>query len=207
MIIAVEKYDVMAPLPSGVDSEHRWAQVACLYWRFHKTVEEIAEITGYCLGTVKAYVRKYQELEKMYDDYFNFDAPKKTKRVRKPLAVFDDGYDLPEVLDCPGLYLVGSVYIDPHTKKIFYWIKVGMSATSLAKRLKGYRSENPMIWIADYMYVDLDNVYEMEHDCHIALSDVAYGIARNTEEWFIVDEDTYFEICEKGFHYFYDYKD
>lgn len=207
MIVAVEKYDVMSHLPIEAGSELRWAQVACLYWRFHKDVAEIAKITGYCTGTVKSYVRKYQELEKYYDDYFNFDAPKKTKQVRKPLAVFDDGYNIPEVLDCSGIYLVGSTYIDPYTKKIYYWIKVGMSSTSLAKRLRGYRSENPMVWIADVMYVDTDNVGAMEHECHIALSDIAYGIARNTDEWFIVDEDTYFEICEKGFHYFFEYED
>ena len=207
MIVMIEKYDVMAHLPIEADSEHRWAQVACLYWRFHKNVNEISEITGYAVSTVKNYVRKYQELEKFYDDYFNFDAPKKTKRVRTPLAIFDDGYETPEISDCSGLYLVGSTYVDPHTKKFYYWIKVGMSATSLAKRLRSYHSENPMVWIADVMYVDTDNVYEMEHECHIALSEIAHNIARNTEEWFLVDEETYFEICNKGFHYFYNYED
>lgn len=207
MIITVEKYDVMAPLPADIDSSHRWAQVACLYWRFNKTIAEISEITGYAMSTVKNYVNKYQELEKYYDDYFNFDAPKKIKRVRTPLAIFNDGYEPPELLDCAGLYLVGSIYADPHTKKLYYWIKVGMSATSLAKRVKNYRTENPMVWVADVLYVDVDNVCEMEMECHITLSDVAYGIARNTQEWFIVDEETYFEICEKGFHYFFTYED
>lgn len=203
MIVCIKKYDVMTHLPVEADFEHRWAQVACLYWRFHKDVDEIAKITGYCTSTVKNYVRKYQELEKFYDDYFNFDAPKKTKVVRKPLAVFDDGYALPEIPEGSGLYLVGSVYIDPHTKQIYYWIKVGMSAAGLDKRLRGYRTENPMVWIADTMEVDIEDVYRMEQECHIMLSDVAYGIARNTDEWFIVDEKTYFEICEKGFEYFY----
>ena len=207
MVVIVEKYDVMNTLPVDADFEHRWAQVACLYWRFHKDIDEIATITGYAISTVKNYVRKYQELEKRYDDYFNFDAPKKTKYVRTPLKVFDDGYEIPEAPNGSGLYLVGSVHANPETSELYYWIKTGMSATSVAKRLRSYRTENPMVWIADTLSVDVDNVYEMETACHIALSDVAYGIARNTEEWFIVDRETYFEICKKGFHYFFDYQD
>lgn len=202
MLVAVEKHDIMSRLPAD-KSEIRWAQVACLYWRFHKNITEIANITGYATSTVRNYVNKYQELEKFYDDYFNFDAPKKMKAVRTPLEIFDDGYTVPEIPEGSGLYLVGSVYIDPRTKRIYYWIKVGMSSVSLDKRLKSYRSENPMVWIADTMEVDVDDVGRMEHECHIMLSDVAYGIARNTEEWFIVDENTYFEICNKGFEYFY----
>lgn len=202
MIITIEKYDVMSHLPSTADSEHRWAQVACLYWKFHKDVNEISQITGYAVSTVKNYVRKYQELERFYDDYFNFDTPNKTRIVRTPLNTFDDGYPTPHVPEECGLYLVGSTYINPFSKQTYYWIKVGMS-TNLVKRLRSYRTENPMVWIADTMAVDKEDVYSMERECHIILSDVAYGIARNTDEWFIVDEKTYFEICDKGFRYFY----
>lgn len=205
MVIVVEKYDIMSRIPSD-KTEQRWAQVACLYWKFHKNAPEIAEITGYSLGTVKNYIHKYQELEDRYDDYFNFDAPKLTKRVRTPLATFEDGYNSPEVPDESGLYLVGSTYIDPFTKKIYYWVKVGMSIASLSKRIKGYHTENPMVWIADILPVDdPETVVAMENECHIALSEVAYGVAKDTVEWFIVDEATYFEICEKGFHYFFQY--
>lgn len=206
MIIYVEKHDVMSRLPNDTDSEMRWAQVACLYWRFHKTEKEIAEITGYTLSTVKSYIYKYQSLEEYYDDFFNFDTPKKTKRVRTPLKTFDDGYPVREIPTESGLYLVGSVYINPYTKRIYYWIKVGLS-TNLRKRLKGYRSENPMVWIADILEMGDDLIGTMEHECHIALSDVAQGIAPNTDEWFIVDEETYFDICNKGFKYFFTFKD
>ena len=204
MIVYIEKYDIMSRIPS-TETEHRWAQVACLYWRFHKTIGEIAKITGYCHSTVKSYVRKYQELEKFYDDYFNFDAPKKTKKVKNSLKSFDDGYPIREIPASCGLYLVGSTYIDPYTKRIFYWIKVGMSS-NLEKRLRGYRSENPMVWIADILETDPNDVGRMEIECHVMLSEIAYGVCRNTEEWFIVDEKTYLKICEEGFNYFYENK-
>ncbi len=67
MVIVVEKYDIMSRIPSD-KTEQRWAQVACLYWKFHKNAPEIAEITGYSLATVKNYIHKYQELEDRYDD-------------------------------------------------------------------------------------------------------------------------------------------
>jgi len=197
----VKKYNIMTRIPAK-ETKIRWAQVACLYWKFHKTEKEIAEITGYTLGTVKGYITKYRELEKFYDDYFNTDAPSKVEYVRTPLPTFKDKYEhlCPEE-EC-GLYLVGSTYFDPLTMELYYWIKVGMS-TNLKKRIKNYHTENPMIFVADLMECDSFNVYDMEHDCHIALSDVAYGIAQDTVEWFIVDRETYLEICKKGFRYFF----
>lgn len=205
MVVAIKKCDIMACLVAE-PSEVRWSQVACLYWRFHKTEQEIADITGYALKTVKSYVNKYHALEKYYDKYFNFDAPEQTKQVRKPLPTFNDKYPEKEIPKECGLYLIGSVYTDPHTKEVYYWIKVGMS-TNLYNRIKQYRSHNPMVWVSDLLLVDIDFVYKMESECHIALSDVAFGLAKDTEEWFIVDRDTYLEICESGFHYFYNYED
>lgn len=202
MLIYINKYNIFENDTSApLDVRH--AQVACLYWRFHKSVEEIALITGYAKSTVKNYISKYQELEEMYDAYFNADAPKAEKYVRTPLPIFTDGYNAHPVESDSGLYLIGSTYFDPkHPDRLYYWIKVGLSS-NLEKRIKGYRSHNPMVWVADTITFDVMEMGQMEQYCHIMLSDIAYGIARDTEEWFIVTAEQYNEICSKGFSYFF----
>lgn len=122
------------------------------------------------------------------------------------LPVFTDEYDHPTPLDESGLYLIGDVKANPYTGKMLYIIKVGRSK-NLEKRINQYYTENPLPWFADFLEADVDNYISMERDCHAMLKRVAYAKADRTDEWFFVDKDTYLEICEKGFHYFFTYKD
>jgi len=200
MIVEHEKYNIMEPISWPTEIAH--AQVACLYWKLNKSIDEITEITIYAKSTVKGYVDKYHHLVDRYDDYFNPQYPKFKTYERTPLPVFHDNYHHVRPDEDCGLYLVGSTHFDPHTMMQYYWIKVGMS-TNLKKRIKSYHTENPMVFVADTMICDISDVGAMENDCHIALSDVAYGIAEDTIEWFIVSRETYLEICREGFRYFF----
>lgn len=199
MIIKVKKYDLYS---QNKETEVLHAQVACLYWKMQEEIQRIAEITGYATSTVKSYVRKYSDLVDKYDYYFNPDAPQGEKIVRKPLPFFSDDYPKVEVPETCGLYLVGSTHFDPILEITYYWIKVGMS-TNLVKRLNSYRTENPMIFVADTWEEDRETVFDAEFVCHVKLSDVAIAQAQGTNEWFLVDRDTYLNICKQGFKYFF----
>ena len=199
MIIKVKKYNLYG---KNKETDVLHSQVACLYWKMQEEVERIAEITGYAPSTVKNYVRKYSDLVDKYDYYFNPDAPQGEKIVRTPLPYFKDEYPKVEIPETCGLYLVGSTHFDPILEITYYWIKVGMSV-NLVKRLNSYRTENPMIFIADVYEDSPDLVRDNEFLCHVKLSDVAKAQAQGTNEWFLVDRETYLEICEKGFNYFF----
>lgn len=199
MIVAVPKYDLYH---KNEDTEVLHAQVACLYWKMNVEIERISHITGYAPATVKNYIRKYSDLVEKYDEYFNPKTPHGTRRVRTPLPYFEDEYIKVEPPEDCGLYLIGSTHFDPMTGKRYFWIKVGMGR-NLAQRLRSYCSENPMVFIADVMIVDPDDVLDFEASYHISLSDLAIAQAQNTREWFLVDEQTYMEICSKGFDFFH----
>lgn len=199
------KYNVFETMSHDYPVDVRHAQVACLYWKFHKDIDSIVAISGYSISTVKSYVTKYSEDVEKYDEFFNPDAPAHRESVRSDVPVFCDDYTHVTAEPECGLYLIGSTYFDPLDEdKKYYWIKVGMS-TNLTKRVKGYATENPMYWLADTLHCGFDIVGDMEHACHIALSDIAYGIAKNTDEWFLVTKEQYFEICSKGFKYFFEF--
>lgn len=204
MIMYYEKYDVMG-YGAGYPTDVRHAQVACLYWKFNKDIDAIVDISGYVKNTVKQYIEKYKEEVKEYDVFFNPSTPPKAIRLCSSVPMFKDDYDHVTPQQECGLYLIGSTYFDPEDEnKKYYWIKVGMSS-NLKQRLKGYSTENPMYWLADTLICDSDIVTKMEYECHIALSDIAYGMAKNTNEWFLVTKEQYLTICKQGFHYFFDY--
>ena len=200
MKVTVKKYDVRQKHVDDMEALH--SQVACLYWKEHASLEEISEITGYAIPTVRVYVNRYSELVDNYDEFFNPNKPPRVRYVRTPLPYYEDGYIKKEISEDCGVYLVGSTHFDPLTGKRYFWIKVGM-ASNLRKRLNGYRSENPMLFIADLMEVDYADVYEIERSCHIMLSDVAKAQAKGTDEWFLVDRKTYMNICQQGFDFFF----
>lgn len=112
---------------------------------------------------------------------------------------FKDGinYDAP---DKKGLYFIGNTVFNPITHEEFYWVKVGMTAQTLRKRLRQYNTSNPMMWRIDYK----EDAENSEGLYHLFLMEIC--IARNccNEEWFLVDRETYLEMCEKGFRYFDD---
>lgn len=195
------KYDLFAN-SKDYPYDVRKTQVTYLYYTLHKKYEEIAQISGYAVSTVKNYVSRFIGMEDMYDVFFNPDFPPLVTYERKPLPVFEDGYSIPVAPEDCGLYLMSSTHFDPITDKKIYCIKVGMS-NKLCNRVRGYHSENPFAFLLDTIIFDPEDVGKAEHDCHVMLSDVADAIARDTDEWFIVKKEIFDEICDKKFKYFF----
>lgn len=93
-----------------------------------------------------------------------------------------------------GLYFVGMIGMNPEGNP-YYLVKVGVSK-NIKKRIAGYASMNPMIYHNNMYITDYDRSVDGEHNCHAYLASRAYAVAQNTEEWFYVDEETYFDLCD-----------
>ena len=87
-----------------------------------------------------------------------------------------------------GLYFIGMIGTNPDGKKYFL-VKVGCSG-DVKDRIRQYASYNPMIYIGGIV----PGVGET--NCHNYIAERAIALAQHANEWFYVDEDTYFELCE-----------
>lgn len=104
--------------------------------------------------------------------------------------------------DDGGLYLIGSTHFNPFTEEKIYLIKVGRSDVSLSRRMRDYRTENPMMFHIAFNALPKQVIRENERTCHAILYSICEGLMENSEEWVKVSGETYLEICEKGFQYF-----
>lgn len=117
-----------------------------------------------------------------------------------------------------GLYLVGNVVLNPMTDKIFYLIKIGMSA-NLYDRMKTYSTSNPMMFHIAYKIIEDNMDYSkiasykrttlrgrhikpIEEQYHKAMEELNFVRCEYAKEWFIVSKETYLEICAKKFDFF-----
>lgn len=117
-----------------------------------------------------------------------------------------------------GLYLVGNVILNPATGEVYYLVKVGMSA-NLYDRMKGYSTSNPMMFHIDYLIIEDDVDYSkipsykrttlksrkikpIEEQYHKAMEELNFTHFEYAKEWFLVDKETYLEICAKKFDFF-----
>ena len=120
---------------------------------------------------------------------------------------------------CGGLYLVGNTIFNPVTNEQFFMVKIGMS-TNIYNRMKTYATSNPMMFHIGYKIVDCDSlnlnsypsykrkaiqsrhIKEFEEQYHKAMEACKFCHFEYAQEWFIVDQKTYLEICEKKFDFF-----
>ena len=97
--------------------------------------------------------------------------------------------------DCSGLYFLGMIGRNPSGED-FYLVKVGC-ASNIKERVNQYRSYNPMIYHNNIIYCPDDiDLRAAEKDAHKALADIAIARAAHAMEWFYVDKDTYFRLCD-----------
>ena len=116
---------------------------------------------------------------------------------------FKDDYTRPTVARATsGLYLMEQCAMDPHTKQVYYWVKVGQSK-DIKKRLTTYETSNPAYFLLDIIEFDEDDINTAERDCQLQLMNKAFARGRGCKEWFLVDEETFFEIEAKKFDYFF----
>ena len=103
-------------------------------------------------------------------------------------------YNVSLPYDICGLYFLGDIKYDPTYGKIFL-IKIGCSS-NLIKRVNSYLTHNPMFY-CDNTILPYGAYEKGESNAHEFLARVAIGRPTYSKEWFIVDETTYFELCEK----------
>lgn len=126
------------------------------------------------------------------------------KEALSMVVEFEDEYTRPTVeKGVKGLYLLEQCALDPHTHQIYYWVKVGQSK-EMKSRMKGYATDNPAAFLLDVIEIDREQITESERACQMKLIQKAIARGKDTQEWFLVDEKTFFEIEEKKFKYFFE---
>lgn len=126
--------------------------------------------------------------------------PKKKSTTRKDRA-FDDGINY-ETPHHRGLYFIGQTAFNPYTREGYYWVKIGRGA-NLANRMSNYNTCCPMLYRIDYQLInDEDKCKIAEGYYHDLLAKKSIATCNHNNEWFLVDRETYLEMCEKGFSYF-----
>jgi hypothetical protein len=104
--------------------------------------------------------------------------------------------------DCPGLYFLGMIGRNPNGED-FYLVKIGC-AKNIKERVNQYRSYNPMIYHNNIIYCPDADLREAEKQAHRALADFAIARAAHAMEWFYVDKETYFALCENPWQYIFE---
>lgn len=92
---------------------------------------------------------------------------------------------------CNGVYFLGMIGTNPDGQN-YYLVKVGSSG-NIRNRVRQYATYNPMIYIGGYC---LTNYEGAEANAHAYLRKKAYAVALHADEWFYVNEETYFELCD-----------
>ena len=90
-----------------------------------------------------------------------------------------------------GVYFLGMIGTNPNGKS-YYLVKIG-SSDNIRTRVRQYATYNPMIYIGGYCVTDKEDA---ETNCHAYLRDNAYAVAMHADEWFYVEEETYYELCD-----------
>ena len=73
------------------------------------------------------------------------------------------------------------------------------------ERFKDYNTNNPHYKRFDLLKIDnRDKRNEAERQTHRLLEQVGIAHCNHNDEWFLVSKETYFEIKEKGFKFFFD---
>ena len=121
--------------------------------------------------------------------------PQRTQAQIKTIEKFEDGINY-EAPTYAGLYFIGETHFNPLTHEEFYWVKIG-KAVDLAQRMREYNTHCPMLW-----RIDFSRDYYNEAYYHQRLKEICIASCNHNREWFLVDKETYFNMCELGFRYF-----
>lgn len=117
------------------------------------------------------------------------------------MPVFNDNVDR-TMEKISGIYVIGTTTFNPNTNEKYYWVKAGRSS-NLNQRFISYRTANPAIYPIAWEEHDPTDLGEYERYFQLVLMDVAIAKSSFSNEWFLLDETTYKEICAKGCNWFY----
>lgn len=97
-----------------------------------------------------------------------------------------------------GLYFLGDPCFNPITRTPYFMVKIGATYSStIAQRLKQYTTHNPMIFHKKASLAWSFCPEASEENCHSFLSRHAIQKPEYGKEWFMVEEKTYLELCER----------
>lgn len=160
--------------------------------RYARTILTVMELAP----EVKKYWN-YNENEFLWEDRFSkVGNPKTANYIISHGVVYDSMTNLRNAPSHSGLYLLGQTSFNPYTDVKQYWIKVGTSNDINKRMTSGYTTCCPCTVLLDTSYSD------REYDCHRILKAKSLGRCQQNAEWFLVDRETYLEICDKKFDYF-----
>lgn len=98
--------------------------------------------------------------------------------------------------DFSGLYFIGATYFVPTTMQPIYAVKIGTSQ-NVGERIKSYGTQNPFIYHTREMSLPYKLCpYAKEKTCHDFLAALAIQKFDKNSEWYIVNKETYFSLCE-----------
>lgn len=96
-----------------------------------------------------------------------------------------------------GLYFMGATYFDPITMVPIYAVKVGKSDSDIGQRIRSYGTANPFIYHERTHVLPYAACWEADEEtCHRFLASVSVQKLEKNTEWYIVDRETYFFLCE-----------
>lgn len=122
------------------------------------------------------------------------------KTAHNDLPTYDDGISL-DLPTTPGLYMMGEIRYNPLEERNLYLIKIGKGC-NLCSRIKDYKTTNPFPYCIDYIEVPNALLTSAESLLQNNLRNHAIAKCQHNREWYLVNEDTYYEMCRLGFHYF-----
>jgi hypothetical protein len=144
-----------------------------------------------------------------YDKYAPMTEAFKVKPIINSMIMEDNvtfkkrgGYTLPVyTLGClnfdnehfPGLYFNGDIKSDPNYG-ILHCVKIG-GGNDISKRVKQYMTYNPMIYHNETA-IRIEDWQHYEPIAQAFIAKYALGVPSNGDEWYIVDEETYYKMCE-----------
>lgn len=111
-----------------------------------------------------------------------------------PLPTYNiDCLKIDDLEEYEGVYFVGDIKYDPTYGKL-HLVKGGGS-TNISKRMKTYTTHNPMFF-HNYTSIPCSNYRVHEKAVQNFLERVAIGVPPTSAEWYIVEEETYYKLCE-----------
>lgn len=104
-----------------------------------------------------------------------------------------------------GLYLLGMITVDDNDLDTnLYWVKTGRAA-HFCDRFRDYNTHNPHYKCFDTMRIDNDTKRKtLEKSAHNVLEKVGIAHCINNDEWFLVSKETYFDIKNYRFNFFFE---
>lgn len=173
-----------------------------MYWKEKKEQERRLTLFNKLLVAAKISGRdycKYIESRLDRNDLFAFinDYEIVDEQVKLIPCIKNGIFKQKYMSDCEnfsGVYFIGDIKYDPLYGKMFY-VKVG-SSKNVGQRIKQYRTYNPAFF-HHLCSLPTRHYRRAEENCQEYLRSKIKFAPKYTAEWWIVNEETYWKMCEE----------